>query len=71
MPGLNGVRLCKHLRVTDPAAARRVRFMPGDVVNASVRPFLAEPDPACRSKPFLIGEFRAAGTRLLRDSPRK
>ena len=65
MPGLNGVRLFEHLRATDPAMAARVLFMTGDVVSDTFQSFLREHRLACLSKPFAIGEFRAAVARLI------
>jgi len=64
MPGLNGVRLHEHLRATDPVAARRVLFMTGDVVSDTFQNFLRDHRLACLSKPFAIGEFRAAVARM-------
>ncbi|MDO8543280.1 MAG: ATP-binding protein [Opitutaceae bacterium] len=60
MPGLNGIRLFEHLRATDPALAKRVLFMTGDVVNDSFQDFLRQNELTCLSKPFATGEFRAA-----------
>lgn len=60
MPGLNGVRLYEHLQATDAAAARRVLFMTGDVVNDTFQDFLRDHELACLSKPFATREFRAA-----------
>jgi signal transduction histidine kinase/ActR/RegA family two-component response regulator len=64
MPGLNGVRLFEHLRATDPAAARRMIFMTGDVVSDAFQVFLQENRLPCLSKPFSTGEFRAAVARI-------
>jgi two-component system NtrC family sensor kinase len=64
MPGLNGVRLFEHLCAADPAAANRVLFMTGDVVNDTFQNFLRQHDLACLSKPFATGEFRAAVARI-------
>jgi two-component system NtrC family sensor kinase len=60
MPGLNGIRLYEHLRATDQAAAKRVLFMTGDVVNDTFQDFLRDHQLACLSKPFATREFRAA-----------
>ncbi len=64
MPGLNGVRLFEHLRATEADAASRVLFMTGDVVNDTFQNFLRENRLVCLSKPFAIGEFRAAVARM-------
>jgi signal transduction histidine kinase/ActR/RegA family two-component response regulator len=60
MPGLNGIGLYEHLRATDPATARRVVFMTGDVVNDTFQLFLRENQLTCLAKPFARREFRAA-----------
>jgi signal transduction histidine kinase len=64
MPGLNGVRLYEHLCVIDPAAAAHMLFMTGDVVSDTFQDFLRDHRLTCLSKPFAIGEFRAAVTRM-------
>ena len=69
MPGLNGVRLFEHLRETDPAAARRMIFMTGDVVSDAFQVFLQENRLPCLSKPFSTGEFRAAVGRIFSAEP--
>ena len=66
MPGLNGVRLFEHLSATNPAAAKHVIFMTGDVVSDTFQNFLKQHALTCLSKPFAIGEFRAAVARMLR-----
>jgi two-component system, NtrC family, sensor kinase len=45
--------------------AARVLFMTGDVVSDTFQSFLREHRLACLSKPFAIGEFRAAVARLI------
>ena len=64
MPGLNGIRLYEYLLVHDPASARRVLFMTGDVVSDTFQNFLAAHGLTYLSKPFAIREFRAAVARL-------
>lgn len=65
MPGLNGVRLYEHLRATEPALAKRVLFMTGDVVSDTFQDFLRQHELTCLSKPFATGEFRAALAKVL------
>jgi len=60
MPGLNGVRLYEHLVATDPATAKRMIFMTGDVVSDMFQKFLRQHSLLCISKPFSAAEFRAA-----------
>jgi CheY-like chemotaxis protein len=60
MPGLNGMGLYEHLNAVDPAAARRVVFMTGDVVSDTLQDFLRAHQLTCLSKPFARREFRAA-----------
>jgi DNA-binding NarL/FixJ family response regulator len=57
---LNGIGLYEHLRATEPAAARRVVFMTGDVVSDTLQDFLRQHQLTCLSKPFARSEFRAA-----------
>lgn len=64
MPGLNGVRLYEHLRATEPALARRVLFMTGDVVSDTFQDFLHRNELTCLSKPFASREFRAAVAKI-------
>ena len=64
MPGLNGIGLYEHLRATDPATAKRVVFMTGDVVNDTFQFFLREHQLTCLAKPFARREFRAAISRV-------
>jgi len=40
MPGLNGMHLYEHLLGADPAAAQRMLFMTGDVINDTFQEFL-------------------------------
>jgi CheY-like chemotaxis protein len=60
MPGLNGMHLHEQLMSNDPASARRMLFMTGDVINESFQEFLRRNGRPCLSKPFAIEEFRAA-----------
>ena len=64
MPGLNGVRLFEHLQATDPTLVAKVLFMTGDVVSDTFQNFLRQNNLTCLSKPFAIGEFRAAVARM-------
>ncbi len=65
MPGLNGLQLYERLATSDPAAARRVLFMSGDVINDVFDDFLNRHGKTCLSKPFQIDEFRAAVAKVL------
>ena len=60
MPGLNGLHLYEQLRTGQPAAATRLLFMTGDVINEDFQTFLKKNARPCLSKPFAIEEFRAA-----------
>lgn len=64
MPGMNGMSLYEHLSATDPAAAKRVMFMTGDVVSDTFQVFLKQNALTCLSKPFATGEFRATVARM-------
>lgn len=64
MPGLNGVGLFEHLQSHQPAAAKRLLFMTGDVVNDTFQAFLRQHRLTCLAKPFATREFRAAVARV-------
>ena len=59
MPGLSGIGLYDHLLAIEPATARRMVFMTGDVVSDTFKDFLREHKLSCLAKPFARGEFRA------------
>ena len=60
MPGMNGQQFFENLRQTKPALAERVIFMTGDIVNETMRTYLAEHDKDCLAKPFSLKEFEQA-----------
>lgn len=60
MPGLNGINLFQELLAKNPAAARRMLFMTGDVIKADFQSFLKMHNRTCLPKPFALREFRAA-----------
>ncbi|MDB6113150.1 MAG: hypothetical protein JWQ62_95 [Lacunisphaera sp.] len=60
MPGLNGINLFHELNMKDPAAAKRMLFMTGDVIKESFQDFLRQNNRTCLPKPFALREFHAA-----------
>ncbi len=60
MPGMSGIQLYEHLAANDAAAAGRMIFMTGDVINERFEEFLRRHGRTCLNKPFDIGHFRAA-----------
>lgn len=68
MPGMSGLQLYEHILAANPAMARRVLFMSGDVINDSFEDFLRRHNRVCLSKPFELTEFRQAVRRILEDS---
>jgi signal transduction histidine kinase len=66
MPGLSGMHVFEDLQVKDPAAAGRMLFMTGDVVNEKFQEFLQKNGRTCLPKPFSIREFRSAVAGLAR-----
>jgi len=58
MPGMNGIQFYEHLLATDRAAASRVCFMTGDVINDSLQEFLRLQGRTCLPKPFSIKDFQ-------------
>jgi len=65
MPGLNGIQFYEHLLATDPAAADRVIFMSGDVINDTFQEFLRRHEKTCLPKPFAIEDFQNAVAAML------
>ncbi len=65
MPGMNGIQFYEHLRATEPAAAERVMFMSGDLINEAFQEFLLRYKKFCLSKPFPIEEFHDAVSRQM------
>lgn len=65
MPGLNGIALFQELLVKNPAAAKRMLFMTGDVIKESFQDFLQKNGRMCLSKPFALREFHQAMARML------
>lgn len=65
MPGLNGLQLYERIATANPAAARRVLFMSGDLINDAFTDFLNRHGKTCLPKPFQIDEFRAVVAKVL------
>ncbi|MFA5058220.1 MAG: hybrid sensor histidine kinase/response regulator, partial [Opitutaceae bacterium] len=68
MPGLSGLQIYESLLSRDPAMARRILFMTGDVISESFKGFLQKYSRACLPKPFSLREFQAAVTRMTAGS---
>lgn len=66
MPGLSGTQVHEDLLARDPAMARRMLFMTGDVVNDAFQEFLKKHSRSCLPKPFSLREFRSALDQLAR-----
>jgi two-component system NtrC family sensor kinase len=58
MPGLNGQQIYERLRASNPAAAAKIVFMTGDVINDRTRDFFSSQNAFCISKPFSLHEFQ-------------
>lgn len=67
MPGMNGIQLYEHLLQHDPAAAKRMLFMTGDVVNSTFEDFLRRHGKSYLTKPFAIEEFREAVAAMVKS----
>jgi signal transduction histidine kinase/DNA-binding response OmpR family regulator len=65
MPDLSGPSFQQELARVDPALARRIVFVTGDVVNSETRRFLDENQLSYVAKPFAVSEFRSAVRRAL------
>ncbi|HEY4301116.1 MAG TPA: ATP-binding protein [Candidatus Didemnitutus sp.] len=68
MPGLSGIHVFEDLQTRDPAAANRMLFMTGDVVNDKFQEFLKQNGRSCLPKPFSVREFRSAVAALARPT---
>lgn len=68
MPGLNGQQVYERLSSINPALTRRLIFVTGDVINERMRQFLESEKRPCLSKPFVIGELRAAIRNVLNEA---
>ena len=64
MPGLNGMQIYEDLLAKNPAVARQMLFMTGDVIKSAFQDFLIRHGLTCLPKPFSVWEFRAAVARL-------
>jgi signal transduction histidine kinase len=60
MPGLNGQQVYEQMQTINPNLCKRTIFVTGDVINERMREFLEMEKRPCLSKPFVIGELRAA-----------
>jgi signal transduction histidine kinase/DNA-binding response OmpR family regulator len=65
MPGLSGTALYQELLRIDPALARRVIFVTGDVMAADTRSFLDDTGALYLAKPFAVADFKAVLRRAL------
>ena len=68
MPGLNGQQVYERLSTIKPTLRKRVIFVTGDVINERMRRFLETENRPCLSKPFVIGDLRAAIRNVLKES---
>jgi two-component system, NtrC family, sensor kinase len=68
MPGLNGQDVYEQLQSFNPDLCKRMIFITGDVINERMRKFLESQDRPCLSKPFVIGDLRAAIRTVLKSS---
>ena len=68
MPGLSGINLFQELLTKDPAAAKRMLFMTGDVIKESFQEFLQKHSRICLPKPFALREFHLAIAKILRPT---
>jgi signal transduction histidine kinase/CheY-like chemotaxis protein len=67
MPDLSGPALHRELLRIDPALARRVVFVTGDVTSPETQSFLEQSGLAYLAKPFEVADFQAAVRRGLRS----
>lgn len=67
MPGLTGRQLYDWIRTSRPAAARRVVFMTGDIINESLQLFLDQEQLVCLNKPFTLPDLRQTMKKILSE----
>ena len=67
MPGLNGQDVYEQLQSFNPDLCKRMIFITGDVINERMRKFLESQQRPCLSKPFVIGDLRAAIRTVLKS----
>jgi CheY-like chemotaxis protein len=60
MPGVNGQQLYQRLQEINPAAAKRMIFMTGDVLSDKIERYLTEQHKTCLAKPFSLVDFQRA-----------
>ncbi len=65
MPDLGGAAFYRELAGVDPALARRVVFVTGDLVSPDTRRFLEETGLRYVEKPFAVADFQSAIRRAL------
>jgi PAS domain S-box-containing protein len=67
MPGMSGIELYKRFQKMDPALARRVVFVTGDVMGARTLAFLARAKPPYITKPFDGKQLNIAVNRIFNE----
>jgi two-component system NtrC family sensor kinase len=60
MPGINGRQVYERLREESPETCRRMVFVTGDIIGDQLKAFLDAEKRQCLTKPFSLGELRAA-----------
>lgn len=66
MPGMTGRAFYEDLRISHPAAATRLVFMTGDVLNEQTIAYLKDSGKLCINKPFSLEDFRRVIQELIR-----
>ena len=65
MPGLSGQQLYERLLKENPAAAKHIIFMTGDVLSEKIEAYLRDHNKLCLGKPFSLVDFRKAVNQVL------
>ena len=65
LPGMSGIELYNRLQAMDPALARRVMFITGDVIGKTTRAFLDKTKVSHIAKPFGIEQLKENINRVL------
>lgn len=65
MPGMSGVELFKNMQETNPALAKKVVFITGDVMGSDTNGFFSSNDIPYITKPFDIEKLKGEINRML------
>ncbi|HEY3863186.1 MAG TPA: hybrid sensor histidine kinase/response regulator [Verrucomicrobiae bacterium] len=71
MPGLGGEELYERLLKADPASAKRIMFMTGDILSDKMQKYLSAHGKLCIAKPFSVAQLQRVIGEMLQSGPVK